>query len=196
MTDFLSRISTFWQPHAGQRGFLEASGRLKVLACGRRWGKTSACAALVARALCGEVPAKVLIVAPTLDQARILFDRVLEFAGKLFGSEVVAKYSPYPRLEFGGHEVVARSGHSPRSLRGHEATHIIVDEAAFVPGSLVPDTLLPMLATTGGEMTLISTPNGFNGFWRMFEFAKRRLGRGGGTEDGRGGGGGFSGGGA
>jgi hypothetical protein len=79
-------------------------------------------------------------------------------------------------LRFGPHEVVARSGHRPDSLRGHEATHIVVDEAAFVHPRLVSDALWPMLATTDGQMTLISTPNGFNHFQRMFEWARQRVG--------------------
>jgi phage FluMu gp28-like protein len=56
-----------------------------------------------------------------------------------------------------------------RSLRGHEATHIIVDEAAYVEPGLIEETLFPMMATTEGKMTLISTPNGHNAFWRFFE---------------------------
>jgi hypothetical protein len=59
-----------------------------------------------------------------------------------------------------------------RALRGNEATHIVVDEAAFVPEELIADVLMPMLATTDGRLTLISTPKGRNHFWRFFRLGQ------------------------
>lgn len=53
-------------------------------------------------------------------------------------------------------------------MRGLGADHILIDEAAFVPNTLIADTAMPMLATTGGRMTLISTPFGRNHFYRYF----------------------------
>ncbi|MEZ0324346.1 MAG: terminase family protein [Fimbriimonas sp.] len=61
-----------------------------------------------------------------------------------------------------------------RTLRGNEATHIVVDEAAFVDPKLIEETLWPMLATTDGQMTLISTPNGHNAFWKFFDRGKKQ----------------------
>jgi hypothetical protein len=49
----------------------------------------------------------------------------------------------------------------------------VVDEAAFIPPGLLDDVLWPMLATTDGTLTLISTPNGHNAFWRYFEMGLR-----------------------
>jgi hypothetical protein len=51
MTSFLNQLSPFWQPHAGQLEFLENPAKIKVLACGRRWGKTDACAAQIVSTL-------------------------------------------------------------------------------------------------------------------------------------------------
>ena len=44
MQEFLDWLSPIWKPHPGQLAFLEAKAKTKVLACGRRWGKTDACA--------------------------------------------------------------------------------------------------------------------------------------------------------
>jgi phage FluMu gp28-like protein len=57
-------------------------------------------------------------------------------------------------------------------LRGHEATHIIVDEAAYIAPSVIEDALWPMMATTDGQMTLISTPKGHNAFFKFYERAR------------------------
>jgi len=164
---FLESIAHLWRPHGGQRRFLLARAPVKVLACGRRWGKTEACAAEVAATLQDPEPTRWLLVAPTMIQARILFDRVLQFLVRL-GHRVEARVSPFPSFDWEGHRVMARSGHRADSLRGDEATHVVVDEAAFVPESLIDDVLAPMLATTDGRLTLVSTPNGFNHFWRSF----------------------------
>jgi phage FluMu gp28-like protein len=177
---FLKHVAPVWTPHPGQRAFLLARAKTLVLACGRRWGKTEACAAKVVHALSIRHASRHLLVAPTLDQARILFERVLSLIDRLFdrnlplwASRPVVRSSPHPRLEIDGHQVLARSGHVARALRGHEATHVVVDEAAYVDPTLVQDTLWPMLATTDGQMTLISTPNGRNVFWRFFQLGQR-----------------------
>jgi hypothetical protein len=44
----------------------------------------------------------------------------------------------------------------------------LIDEAAFVPESLITEVAMPMLAANNGRMTLISTPQGRNYFYRMF----------------------------
>ena len=165
-----------WAPHRGQREFLLARAPYRALACGRRWGKTDACAVQVAHRLHRGGPGTTLLVAPTLDQARILFERVLDLLLKLherwpeaFPAPKV-RNSPFPRLEIGEGRVLARSGNRPRSLRGMGADHIVADEAAYLAKGLLGEVLFPMLATAkGGTITLISTPSGFGEFQRFFE---------------------------
>ncbi|HRF60991.1 MAG TPA: hypothetical protein PLH94_13890, partial [Fimbriimonadaceae bacterium] len=77
MATYAQFLAEVWTPHSGQREFLDHPSRIKVLACGRRWGKTDACAAAIVAQLLGETPTRTLILAPTLDQARMLFDRVV-----------------------------------------------------------------------------------------------------------------------
>lgn len=177
MEEFLRRLAPVWQPHPGQREFLCANAPIQVLACGRRWGKTDACAVATLARLQGPAPTRHILVAPTKDQASLLFDRLVELAEKLDRHESreprgTVRRSPFPKLETDGHVVTARSGHVPRSLRGHEATHLVVDEAAYLPDSLVADVLMPMLAATSGTMTLISTPHGKGLFWRLFKMGQ------------------------
>ncbi|MCE9557406.1 MAG: hypothetical protein K8R88_00495 [Armatimonadetes bacterium] len=58
-------------------------------------------------------------------------------------------------------------------MRGNEASLIIIDEAAFVPHELITEVAMPMLATTEGDLVMISTPNGQNHFWRYFRMGER-----------------------
>jgi phage FluMu gp28-like protein len=169
MTAIFEALASHWTPHHGQRAFLEADSRLRVLACGRRWGKTDACAAWLLQALLGDEECRAMILAPTVDQARLLFDRTRRFLRWAAPRRKVAeRKTPYPRLEVGGRALVARSGHLGRSLRGNEATHLVIDEAAFLPESAITEVAMPMLATTNGRMVMISTPNGLNHFWRFY----------------------------
>lgn len=180
MKSFLNALEPVWTPHDGQRAFLTAPHKIRVLACGRRWGKTDACAAATLFALTRDSPTKHVLIAPTQDQAKLLFDRVAELLERLLEkwpfprgpSEERPKVSrtPYPKLTFGPHRVTARSGHLGRSLRGNEATHIVIDEAAFLAEEVITEVAMPMLATTNGELTMISTPRGMNHFWRFFHF--------------------------
>lgn len=173
MPNLAERLYSAWTPHPGQAEFLAADARIRVLACGRRWGKTDACAASIVLAM-GDRPTRTLILAPTLDQARLLFDRTTELLAAAGTDPIKVRRSPFPTLDWLGHTVVARSGHIGRSLRGNEATHVVVDEAAFVPEDLVTEVAMPMLAATDGRLTLISTPRGHNHFWRFFEMGTRR----------------------
>lgn len=174
---FLERLAPAWAPHPGQRAFLLAEAPFVVLACGRRWGKTEACAVKALAALCQEYPTKHLVIAPTLDQASLLFERV---AGLIAEAEPLlglgkprVRRTPYPQLTLGEHRLHARSGHLGHALRGGEATHIVVDEAAYLPEPVITEVAMPMLATTDGRLTLISTPRGRNHFWRFFEMGHR-----------------------
>lgn len=145
-----------------------------MLACGRRWGKTDACAAQVVLTILERPSSRQLIIAPTLDQARLLFDRVLELLDGLgLGSAAVVRRTPYPHLRIDGHRLMARSGHLGRALRGNEATDIVIDEAAFLPEAVITEIAMPMLATTAGSLTLVSTPNGHNHFWRFYSMGDR-----------------------
>lgn len=180
--EFLARLAPVWRPHSGQREFLAAQAPVRVLACGRRWGKTDACAAAVLAKLLGPEPARQILVAPTVDQAALLFERVVGLYDALSDREpglpgLKIRRTPYPTLRCGRQVVSARSAHVPRLLRGHEATHILVDEAAYVPDAVVADVLMPMLAVTDGSLTLVSTPRGRGLFWRLFQ-----LGQSGGAE--------------
>ena len=69
METFLESLAPIWRPHPGQREFLLAGERTQVLACGRRWGKTDACAVKILHGLITLAKSQHLILAPTLDQS-------------------------------------------------------------------------------------------------------------------------------
>jgi len=157
-----------WRPHLGQQAFLSSRAPVRVLACGRRWGKTEAIAAEIACTLLAGAARQVLLVAPSQEQAMLGFERVLEFLVRA-GARPTVRRTPAPTLVLGDSRLWARSAaRGGMFLRGRKAHLIVVDEAAYVPEAVVAETLIPMLADTGGRLALISTPRGKNYFYRYY----------------------------
>lgn len=167
----LAEMMWGWKPHETQRQWLLSDARTKVASCGRRWGKTEA-AAIDATTFAITQPGSVqMIVSPTYDQSRLIFDnieRLVMTSRVTRGSSKVTR-TPYPRLTLGGSVIMARTADEDgRNLRGHSADRIIVDEAAYVRDSVVTEVIAPMLADRNGRLVMISTPFGKNHFYRAF----------------------------
>lgn len=169
------RIARFlwgWKPHETQRQWLLCDARAKVASCGRRWGKTEA-AAIDATTFAITRPGSVqMIVSPTYDQSRLIFDTVERLAMASRVTRCIAKVTrtPYPRITIGGSVIMARTADEDgRNLRGHSADRVIVDEAAYVRDSVVTEVIAPMLADRNGRLVMISTPFGKNHFYRAFQ---------------------------
>ena len=182
-----------WEAHPGQRRLLKLTltdgnePQTLVAACGRRWGKTEALAADIAVRLLTEPDLGQLIVAPTRDQAEGLFDSVEEKLRCFVESDDAPapnweiKRSPYPHIRRKSDGAIPLScrtaGRDGRNLRGKGATRklprfrVVVDEAAFVSDTALNEVIRPMLATVpgGGQLALISSPNGRRGaFYQAF----------------------------
>ncbi len=196
-----------WEPHPGQRQFLTmrlpdgSRPKLLVAACGRRWGKTEGVSVDVALDLLLERDLAQLLVGPTRDQAEGLFDAVVEKIDAIRAEESLlaefpqvadfeVKRSPFCHIRRKSDRQVvlsARSaGRNGRNLRGKGTTRkmtrfkVRVDEAAFVPDAAINEAIRPMLATVpgGGELTLISSPNGKRGvFYESFLRGEREEGK-------------------
>jgi len=108
------RIARFlwgWKPHPTQREWLMCDARAKVAACGRRWGKTEA-AAVDATTFAITRPGSVqIIVSPTYDQSRLIFDTVelLAMASSITRRFAKVTRTPYPRITLGGSVIMART---------------------------------------------------------------------------------------
>ena len=139
--------------------------KIKVLAMGRRWGKTimSGAVALAAAAYSN----KVAWVAPSYKQTRPLWRwAVTANAG-------VGTVSRTERMiDFGRGFLGVYTGDNPDSMRGESFNLLIIDEAAKIKDEVWTDILQPTLADYDGEAILISTPHGRNWFWREWQRGK------------------------
>lgn len=164
--------------HPGQREVYEHPARFRVLANGRRWGKTRlAIVVALEAALRGGT---VWWVAPSYPMATVGWRGLVHLAPR-WAHNAAGELVPVAGVEVrvgerritmpGGGEVQVRSADNPDSLRGEGLDLVVLDEAAFMSETAWTAALRPALSDRQGRAVLISTPNGRNWFWRVFTYA-------------------------
>ena len=147
-----------------QQAIVRGKAVVKIIACGRRWGKTTL-GGVLALAM-ADHGAEVAWVAPTFANSRPLW-RFME--AMLRGHPAVQKVSSDRTIRFGdGGRVTIYTGENDVALRGEAFDLCIVDEAARIKEETYSDVIMPTLADKSGKCILISTPKGHNWFWREF----------------------------
>lgn len=153
--------------HPGQLEVVHSDARFKVLAAGRRWRKSSLGVQMVlATALQG---GRAWWVGPTFPVARIGW-RFLKSMAHQIPDSVVQEAEltiSFP----GGGDAQIKSAENPDSLRGSGLDGVVVDEAAYVKEEAWFESLRPALSDRIGWAMFISSPNGFNWFYKLFEQA-------------------------
>ena len=141
-----------------------AQSRRTIVNCSRQWGKSRTGAAKALHHGLTRPRSLVLIASRTRHQAAELLDKAIDFARSLDLPLRRVPGQPASLLLPNGSRLIAISGRAG-SVRAYSAVSLlIIDEAAFVPDSLY-EACRPMLATTNGEIWLLSTPNGPKGFF-------------------------------
>ena len=153
-------------PFPYQREFLDTREPRKAAVCGRQVGKTEMAAMEALHVGLTTLDTTVLIIAPTQRQSSELFRRVRNLlrGGRADDPGIVRETQTTLELDNGSRIISLPAGSDGANIRGYAASHIIVDEAAFVEDHVFRSVLLPMLATTSGTLTLLSTPFGKRGF--------------------------------
>lgn len=147
---------------------MRSPARFRVLACGRRWGKSTlalmACLESVA-----EREAQVWYVAPTFRMVDLHWRGLKRRLPTPFPGEV--RQAERRLCLDNGAEIAFRSADNPDHLRGAGLDFVVVDEAAFIPdGATVwAEALRPALADRRGRALVISTPCGRDWFWALWQ---------------------------
>ena len=149
-------------PHPGQIEILKSPARFKVLACGRRWGKSELGKTDILKAAHLEHK-RCWWIAPTYQMASQIW-RDLVNSVKHLKDVAINQTERRIDLQKGG-MIAIRSAHNPDKLRGDGLDFAVLDEAARMPSHIWHDVIRPMLATTRGSARFLSTPNGRNWFW-------------------------------
>lgn len=155
-------------PHARQREILECDSQIRVVACGRRFGKSHAAAIeALSYALMG---GHVWIVAPTYDLTRPIVNTVDEFLRRLPEGWVTRRRTAPYEVQFRSRgTLMNRTADNPANLQGRGLDLVVVDEAATIRQKEIwSQYLRPTLVDRMGKALLISTPKQMNWFWDLF----------------------------
>jgi hypothetical protein len=149
---------------AWQRDVLTSTAHQQILLVTRQGGK-STCSSIRALHRALYTPASlVLLLAPSYRQSKELFRKVKAALAALPFSAPLASESAL-ELEFtNGSRILALPG-KEATIRGFSGVSLlIVDEASRVPDELY-QAVRPMLAVSGGDILLLSSPFGKRGFY-------------------------------
>ena len=163
-------LKSLWEPHPGQRAVMDHDARFRVVACGRRWGKSEMCAHLALEYALAEPNSVVWWVAPSYQQAN---EYGFANVTPLLSPDVVAdspkRSKPRKITLVNGSTLSFRSADREDSLRGGGVDFLVIDEAGSVPKRAWSEELRPTLSDTLGDAAMIGTPRGQNWFHRWWQ---------------------------
>lgn len=144
--------------------------RFKIVAAGRRTGKSRLAAwLLIVNALQTE-KGHVFYVAPTQGQARdIMWNTLLELG------HPVIKGSHINNLHItliNGATISLKGGDRPETMRGVSLKFLVLDEYADIKPDVWEQILRPALADQKGSALFIGTPMGRNHFYELYKYAQ------------------------
>ena len=153
------------EPDDWQARVLRSPSRQLILNCARQVGKSTMTGVLAAHSALYEPGAPVLLLSPSLRQSGLLFAKVkavLRGLGSDF-ADLVTDNALSVTLGNGSeiHSLPGKAG----TVRGFSGVRtLIIDEAAYVADELYR-AVRPMLAVSGGQLVLLSSPFGRRGFF-------------------------------
>jgi predicted phage terminase large subunit-like protein len=145
--------------------------RFKVVAAGRRCGKSRLAAwAMIIRAL--QTPnVTIFYVAPTQGQARdIMWSVIEELAFPVIDKKHVNN------MEFklvNGSRINLKGADRPDTMRGVSLEYLVMDEYADMKPQVWEEVLRPALADRQGSALFIGTPKGRNHFYDLYIYADK-----------------------
>lgn len=165
--------------HSRQGEVFNDTSRFKVVAAGRRFGKSFLAAAtlFVEGARTKKIRSdgvevdlaleEVYYLAPTFEQGKKIMWPLLK---KIGGSLIAQKYENTGELVLvNGRRVSLKGADRPDSLRGVGLSYVVLDEYAFMKEEVWELIILPALARSEGGALFIGTPDGKNHFYTLYQ---------------------------
>lgn len=162
-----------YTPHSKQLEFHNSKKRYRVAALGRQAGKSSMCLNELARHAWENKNHTYWFVSPTFEQAKIQYRKLVSMLWDC--SEVMTKKNQTElRIKLVTQsEILFKSGEVMENLRGSTLHGAVLDEVRDLPMDLWQMVIRPMLATTKGWASFVSTPNGFDQFYELAQNAQK-----------------------
>lgn len=156
--------------HEKQREVFEDDHRFKIVAAGRRFGKSRLAAWMLLIEALQSKSKDVFYVAPTYQQARDILWGLL----KELGHEVIksAHENTSVLTLVNGRKIYLKGADRPDTLRGVGLSFCVIDEYADIKPNVWEQILRPALADVQGRALFIGTPKGRNHFYELYKYAE------------------------
>jgi len=157
--------------HPKQTEVFNDSHRFKVVAAGRRFGKSRLAAwTLIIEAL-KSTEKDVFYVAPTFQQAKDIMWGVL----KELGHEVIKSVHENTAVItlVNDRKIYLKGSDRPDTMRGVGLAYVVIDEYADMKPQVFEQILRPALSDVKGGALFIGTPKGRNHFYELYQMAQR-----------------------
>lgn len=156
--------------HEKQMEVFNATNRFKIVAAGRRFGKSRLAAWVLLIEALKSNSKDCFYVAPTYQQAKDIMWGVL----KELGHEVIASAHENTSVLtlVNGRKIYLKGADRPDTLRGVGLAYVVIDEYADIKPNVWEQILRPALADVQGGAMFIGTPKGRNHFYELFKFAE------------------------
>ena len=149
---------------------LQDQARFKILACGRRWGKTYL-------GIMYLHPPKIepegfsWFVAPTYRQAKRIAWPVLKKLHRAWGWHNHVNYSEVELTATlpNQHKISLMGADNEDSLRGVGLRRIVMDEYAYMKPNVWGEVIRPMLSDYNAPALFTGTPDGLNHFYDLYD---------------------------
>jgi phage terminase large subunit-like protein len=156
--------------HDKQREVFDDNHRFKIVAAGRRFGKSRLAAWLLLIEALQSTSKDVFYVAPTYQQARDILWGLL----KELGHEVIksAHENTSVLTLVNNRKIYLKGADRPDTLRGVGLCFCVIDEYADIKPNVWEQILRPALADVQGKALFIGTPKGRNHFYDLYKYAE------------------------
>lgn len=156
-----------YTPHSGQIDLHDCDARFRVMACGRRFGKTLAATNEIAKKALTKPSSLNWWIAPTYRQTEIAFNLLSDALAPVLSSKPNRSKL---RLDLINNAVIeCRSAERYENMRGDGPSFVVFDEASKCPKAAWTEVVRPALADTQGGAIFISTPWGHDWFYELFQ---------------------------
>ena len=155
---------------AGQRQVYHSGARFRIVAAGRRFGKTHLALTEMVR-VASRRNRTVWYIAPSYRQAKSIAWRRLKTMTRPHWRQKPSESELSITLTSGS-VLALRGADHPDSLRGNGLDFVVIDEFASIRPECWTEVLRPALADRRGRALFIGTPQGCNHFFDRFEQAK------------------------
>jgi predicted phage terminase large subunit-like protein len=153
-----------------QQEVYSSEQRFKVVAAGRRCGKSRLAAWLLILSALDGTKGGVFYVAPTQGQARdIMWQTLLELAHPIIKSTHINNLTV---TLINGSVIHLKGADRPDTMRGVSLKMLVLDEYADMKPQVFEEILRPALADQKGSCLFIGTPKGRNHFYELYKYAE------------------------